>query len=89
MTSDDKPAPDAQLTMQIDGDSREPTRVITLDRPDGGKVRVREWTSADWKEARESYRDAADLLDEIERAIASRRRVSADLITVRKWLAGS
>ncbi|MDQ6827667.1 MAG: hypothetical protein M3081_02230 [Gemmatimonadota bacterium] len=81
--------PDVQLTMQIDGDSREPTRVITLDRPNGGKVRVREWTSDDWKQARESYRDAADLLDEIERAIASRRRVSADLVTVRHWLTGS
>ena len=75
-----------ELTLQIDGDASHPTTVMTLRRAESGRVIVREWTSADWQNARESERDAAEVLREIERAQQSRRRVSADMITLKQWL---
>jgi hypothetical protein len=75
-----------ELTFQIEGGIGEPTRVVTLTRADAGRVRVREWTSENWLEPKESVRDAAEVWREVERAAQTRRRVSADPAHIRQWL---
>ncbi len=75
-----------ELSLQIDGDGSHPTTVMTLKRSTPGRVLVRQWTSADWQNAREVDRDAAEVWREIESAHHARRRVSAELIALKQFL---
>jgi hypothetical protein len=79
--------PDDTLTVQVQGAGREPERVLTLSRPRGGVVEVREF-SVVGAAPRDYTTAAADLLDQLERAARARRRLSEDLYTIRRWLNG-
>jgi hypothetical protein len=75
------------LTIQIQGGEGEPERVLLVDRPVGERVRVREWSSdasADTTEPRDWH--VEDVLALVTRAQRSRRWVSEDAPTVRRWL---
>jgi hypothetical protein len=78
---------DDTLTVQVQGAGREPERVLTLSRPRGGVVEVREFAVGG--PAPRDYRvDAGELLDQLEQAARARRRLSEDLYTIRRWLNG-
>lgn len=63
--------------------------LLLVGRPDGGRVRVREWTG-DWSAPpRERVVDAQRLLAEIEDAQRAGRRVNQELYAVRLWLSGA
>ena len=80
----------AVLTLQIEGGPGEPERVLQIARAGSGRVRVREWSGADWGAgAPERDVPAAEVLALVERAVAERRRVSEELYRIRHWLAGT
>lgn len=77
------------LSVQVEGDGREATRLYVMGRPRAGRVRVREWRGEDWSAVPlEHEMDAASLLAEFERAYRARRRMSEELYRVRLWLEG-
>jgi hypothetical protein len=81
----------ATLTVQIQGGGApdgapEPETVLVLDPPAGGRVRVREYPSPGAPVAYEA--GAADVLARVEGAARAGRRVGAELLAVRRWLAG-
>jgi hypothetical protein len=81
------PRPDAApdvMTIQIAGSPEEPERVLIVSRPDGGRVRVREWSAAGTSGEREMAVD--EILALVTRAAGERRRVSEDLHAIRRWL---
>ena len=78
-----------ELTLQIGGDASEPERLLLISRPEGGRVRVREWTGAGWGGApREREYAVGELLAAVDGAVRARRRLSEDPARVRRWLAG-
>jgi len=78
------------LSVQVDGDRDEPTRLFVISRPERGVVRVREWTSEGWAgPPSERELPADELYALFERAQARRRRLSENLYRIRLWLAGS
>ena len=78
--------PPPMLSLSIQGDAREPERVLLVTRPSDGVVHVREWSSDEWSDSREYDLRAEDLLAQLERAVERRRRVSEELHHVRRWL---
>jgi hypothetical protein len=74
------------LSLSIQGDAREPERVLLVTQPSDGVVHVREWSSDEWREPREYDLRTEDLLAQLERAVERRRRVSEELHHVRRWL---
>jgi hypothetical protein len=79
------------LTVQIQGGpgadgAAEPETVLVLGRPRGGRVAVREFPGPGAPIAYDAH--AEELLDRIEGAVESRRRVSVELYLVRQWLGG-
>ena len=76
-----------ELPLLVDGDPNTPERLILLSRPDGGRVSVREWTSSDWSRPPVARTlDVRELVEELERAIRSGRRVNQEIYAVRHWL---
>ncbi|MGQ0537941.1 MAG: hypothetical protein ACT4R6_03260 [Gemmatimonadaceae bacterium] len=77
------------LTLQIGSGSGEPERLLLIGRPDGGRVRVREWTSSSWNSEGDDYEiDAEQLLAGLERDFSARRPMSEEIYRVRQWLTG-
>ena len=75
------------LAVQVAGGRGAPERLLLIERPAGGRVRVREWTSADWSRPAEPHeRDAAGLLAELRRADAERGLLGVELYRVARWL---
>jgi hypothetical protein len=77
------------LAVQVAAGGGSPERLLLLERPVEGRVRVREWTSADWsRPATPRDRGVAEVLDELRRADAARRIVGIEMYRVRLWLEG-
>ncbi len=79
-----------RLTVQIVGGGGEPERLMHLFREgaEGGRVLVREWSSA-WDAARDYEIDPEDLYASLREAVRRGRRVSEELYRVRRWLDGA
>jgi hypothetical protein len=77
------------LAVQMAAGAGSPERLLLLERPIEGRVRVREWTSADWsRPAISRDRGVAEVLDELRRADAARRIVGVEMYRIRLWLEG-
>ena len=92
------------LTVQLQGSSHEPERLLMIDRPGRGStgaqvdrrtgapvsmVRIREWSTGSWNAPPvERYVERGALLAEIERAFRANRRVNQEMYRVRRWLLG-
>jgi hypothetical protein len=77
------------LTLRVAGGRGDPERLLLIGRPDGGTVRVREWTSRSWNTEGDDYDiDAEELLASLERDFSARRPMSEEIYRVRQWLTG-
>jgi hypothetical protein len=77
------------LVVQIAGQEGRPPSIIELERPDGGRVRAREWPDGEWTlPARETEASCEDLLARFDRARKEGRHVSEDSLRIRAWLEG-
>ena len=86
MTMPDVPAGET-LAVQIAGGAGEPERLLLLERPSLGCVRLLEWSSADWSRLPlRRERPVGELLEELRRADAARRLVGVELYRVERWL---
>ena len=76
-----------ELPVLITGPGTEPERLILVGRPAGGRVRVREWSGADWS-APPIEREAAcaEISDAVDRAVRAGRHVNQLPQVVRDWL---
>jgi hypothetical protein len=60
---------------------------MLVGRPDAGRVRVREWTGADWSApATEREVACAEIVDAVDRALREGRQVNQSPQVVRRWL---
>jgi hypothetical protein len=75
-----------ELVVQVDAGGSEPPRLLILSRPVAGRVLVREWAGA--APMVEEERSSAEVLADLERAQAARRRVSVEPYRLRLWLNG-
>jgi hypothetical protein len=77
-----------ELPLFIMGPGPNPERLILIGRPAGGRVRVREWTGADWSApSREREIECTELADAVDEAIRSGRQLNQSPQLVRRWLA--
>ena len=77
------------LVVQIAGKEGRPPSIIELERPQGGRVRAREWPDGEWTHpARESEPSCEELLTRFDRARKEGRHVSEDGLRIRAWLEG-
>ena len=77
------------LTLRVAAGQGEPERLLLIGRPEGGQVRVREWTSRSWNSEGDDYEiDAEVLLAGLERDFSARRAMSEEIYRVRQWLTG-
>ena len=75
------------LAVQVAAGAGSPERLLLMERPVGGRVRVREWTSADWsRPATPRERGVAEVLAELRRADAARRIVGVEMYRIARWL---
>ena len=84
-------APDesGMLTVLVGAGAGEPERLYMIGRPAGGRVRVREWSTATWNQpAQEREMAVSELWSALERAHGARRRLSEELPRIRHWLDG-
>ena len=84
-------APDdasAILTVQVEGRGDEPERLVLIERPSRGRVRVREWAERWNGLPSERELSVEELYAGFERAVRARRRVSEELARIRAWLDG-
>ena len=80
---------EAALTVLVGAGAGEPERLYVIARPAGGRVRVREWSTATWNQpAQERELAVSELWSALERAHAARRRLSEELPRIRHWLDG-
>jgi hypothetical protein len=81
------PAVSDELPVFIMGAGAEPERLMLVARPAAGRVRVREWSSAEWS-APPAERElaCAEVADFVERAVRAGRRVNQPPQVVRRWL---
>jgi hypothetical protein len=83
------PASDSadELPVFIMGPGADPERLMLVGRPSDGRVRVREWSGADWS-APPAEREVAcgEMIDIVDRAVRAGRRVSQSPLTIRRWL---
>lgn len=90
MSGGDDPTADGEspsmLSLVIQGGHGEPECVLMIGRPIAGRVRVREWTSNDWKSSVEYDVPADEIMNRVERAVREYRRVSEDPRHLRRWL---
>lgn len=82
-------APPPELGVLISAGVGEPDRLIMLQRPVGGRVHVREWSTHNWSGAPDE-RDisVAEALATFQGAYDARRRMSVSLKGIQAWLAG-
>ena len=82
--------PEDELPVLITGPASEPERLMLVGRPDGGRVRIREWSGADWS-APPAERElrCEELTEVVERAVRAGRRVNQSPHAVRRWLDGA
>ena len=79
-----------ELPVFIMGPGAEPERLMLVGRPAGGRVRVREWSGADWSvPAAERELGCDEVADAVERAVRGGRRVTQSPQVVRRWLDGA
>jgi hypothetical protein len=84
-----RPAWSETLVVQIAGPDGAAPSIIELERPEGGRVRAREWPDGQWTApARESESSCEELLARFEGARAQGRYVSEDTLRIRAWLEG-
>ena len=77
------------LVVQIAGDEGKPPTIIELQRPEGGRVRVREWPDGEWTlPAREDEPSCDELAARFDRARKEGRHLSEDAMRIRAWLEG-
>ena len=77
------------LVVQIGGAEGKPPTIVELERPEGGRVRLREWADGEWSSpARESQSSCEDLLARFARARKEGRHLSEDDLRIRAWLEG-
>ena len=77
------------LVVQIAGLEGHPPSILELQRPEGGRVRVREWADGAWTlPARESEPSCEELLARFDRARKEGRHLSEDTLLIRGWLEG-
>jgi hypothetical protein len=77
------------LVVQIAGKEGQPPSIIEIERPQGGRVRAREWADGEWTlPARESEPSCEELLARFDRARQEGRQVSEDGLRIRAWLEG-
>ena len=77
------------LVVQIAGREGKPPTIIELERPEGGRVRTREWPDGEWTlPAREADPSCEELLARFERAQKEGRHLSEDRLRIRAWLEG-
>lgn len=77
------------LVVQIAGKEGKPPSIIELKRPQGGRIRAREWSDGEWTlPARVSEPSCEDLLGRFERMRKEGRQVSEDNLRIRGWLEG-
>ncbi len=77
------------LVVQVGSAADEPEYMLMISRPSAGRVRVREWSPANWsEEAREHELPVDEVYSRIERADRQRRRISVEMLRVRAWLEG-
>jgi hypothetical protein len=83
------PGVSEELPVFIMGAGAEPERLMLVARPVAGRVRVREWSGADWS-APPAVREVAcaEVADAVERAVRDGRRVNQAPQVVRRWLDG-
>jgi hypothetical protein len=74
------------LVVRVDASGGDPEYVLMISRPSGDRVRVREWSTANWVEATERELAVKDVYARLERAERRRRRISVDMLDVRAWL---
>jgi len=79
-----------ELPIFVMGPGAEPERLMLVGRPVAGRVRVREWSGADWS-APPAERDVRceEVADAVERAVRAGRRVNQSPQAVRRWLDGA
>ncbi len=79
--------PDEELPLFIVGPGPGPERLMLVGRPDAGRVRIREWTGADWSApAIEREVACAEIVDAVDRALREGRQVNQSPQVVRRWL---
>lgn len=78
------------LTLRIEGGPGAPDRLLVLERPHAGRVRVREQVvPGDVDTGARTYEaDPGELFGEVERALRDGRRVSVEPYLLREWCAG-
>jgi hypothetical protein len=77
------------LVVQIAGLEGKPPSIIELERPEGGRVRIREWADGGWTlPARGSEPSCEELVARFERAREEGRHLSEDPLRIRGWLEG-
>ena len=63
---------------------------MLVGRPASGRVRVREWSGADWSAPPDEREvGCAEVADAVERAVRAGRRVNQSPQVVRRWLDGT
>jgi hypothetical protein len=78
-----------ELPVLITGPGAEPERLMLVSRPAAGRVRVREWSGADWTAPPiEREVACAEIRDAVDRAVRAGRRVNQPLHDVWRWLDG-
>jgi hypothetical protein len=83
------PAVPPELGVLISAGGGEPDRLIVLQRPVNGRVRVREWSTHNWSGAPDEREiSVADALATFQGAYDARRRISVSLKGIQAWLAG-
>jgi hypothetical protein len=76
-----------ELPVLIGAGAGEPERLLLVQRPANGRVRVREWRGDAWNTpAAERELSAAELLADVERAERAGRRLNQNVYAVRLWL---
>jgi hypothetical protein len=79
-----------ELPVLIGSGFESPEALLLIARPTDGRVRVREWSGADWSSPPREREVTVDALyAEIERAQRAGRRVNQGLYAVRLWLTGA
>ena len=77
------------LVVQVDRGGDEAEYMLMISRPADGRVRVREWSPANWaSEPPETELAVDEVYARLARADRQRRRISVEMPRVRAWLGG-
>ena len=77
------------LVVQVDRGGDESEYMLMISRPADGRVRVREWSPANWAwEPPETELPVDEVYARLARADRERRRISVEMPRVRAWLGG-